>query len=89
MSLGVVILSSTVIAFNHIYTDLDCDLMDEKKCFYYVDIEELDDEFCRGLLKSLDKFVLESSEVSFRNFKLEAERAIRHSTRGHVTASKI
>ena len=50
-------------------------------------IEELDDEFCRGLLKSIDKFVLGTSEESFRNFKREAERAIRQ--RGHVIASKI
>ena len=65
---------------------LDGALMDEKDCFYYVDIEELDDEFYGDLLRSLDMFVLQSSEASFQCFRREAERVIRHSR--HVTGSK-
>ena len=61
--------------------------MVEKECLYYVDIEELDDAFYGVLLRSIDKFVLESTDASFQCFRREAERVIRH--RGHVTNSKV
>ena len=61
--------------------------MEEKECIYYVEIEKLDDKFYRGLLKSMDRFVLESTDASFQCFRREAERAIRHNR--HVTGSKV
>ena len=61
--------------------------MVEKECLYYVDIEELDDAFYGVLLRSIDKFVLESTDSSFQCFRREVERVIRH--RGHVTHSKV
>ena len=61
--------------------------MEEKECIYYVDIEILNDKFYRGLLKSIDRFVLKSTDASFQCFRREAERAIRHNR--HVTGSKV
>ena len=69
------------------YADIDGELMDEKDCFYYVDIEELNDRFYRGLLNSIDAFVLESSEVSFQRFRREAQRVVLQSR--HVTGCKV
>ena len=60
--------------------------MDERDCFYYVDIQELHDEFYGVLLKSVDTFVLKSSDESFQRFRREAERVVRRSR--HVQASK-
>ena len=61
--------------------------MDEKSCSYYIDIVEVDDAFYGDLLKSIDAFVLESSNAQFLSFRREAERVIRHSQ--HVTGSKV
>ena len=73
--------------FTHSCTEADRDLMDEKDCLYYVDIVELDDAFYGGLLKSIDTFVLKTTDSSFQHFRREAERVIRHSQ--HVTSSKV
>ena len=62
-------------------------LMAEKECFYYVDIEDLHDEFYEGLLKAIDDFVRESADASFQCFRREAERVLRRNR--HVTASKV
>ena len=61
--------------------------MAEKSCSYYIDIVEVDDAFYGDLLKSIDAFVLESSNAQFLSFRREAERVIRHSQ--HVTGSKV
>ena len=58
------------------YADIDGELMDEKDCFYYADIEELNDRFYKVLLDSVDAFVLKSSEESFQRFRREAERVV-------------
>ena len=60
--------------------------MDERDCFYYVDIKELHDEFYEVLLKSIDYFVQTSTDASFQHFRREAERVIRRNRR--VTASR-
>lgn len=60
--------------------------MEEKDCFYYVDIEELDDAFY-GLLRMIDAFVLESTDACFQRFRREADRVIRHNR--HVTSPKV
>ena len=80
-------LSTQPMTFTHLFTVLpDKDLMDEQSCFYYVDVEELSDEFYMVLLKSIDAFVLESPNESFQKFRREAERVVRRSR--HVHASK-
>lgn len=61
--------------------------MDERSCLHYPHIEKLDDEFCKGLLRSIDTFVLESTNASFQRFRRETERVIRR--RRHVTGCKI
>ena len=65
---------------------LDKEIMAEKECLYYPQIEELEEKFYGGLLKSLDTFILESTDAAFQCFRRETERVIRHSQ--HVTASK-
>ena len=80
-------MSASNLGFIHLCTVLnDRDLMDEKDCFYYVDIQELHDEFYGVLLKAIDDFVRESTDASFQHFRREAERVIRRNR--HVTASK-
>ena len=81
-------LSTQPMTFTHLFTVLtDKDLMNEENCFYYVDVKELDDEFYKVLLKSIDTFVLESTDESFQRFRREAERVVRHNR--HVQASKV
>ena len=80
-------LSTQPMTFTHLFTALeDLDLMDEENCFYYVDVKELHDEFYEVLLKSIDTFVLESTDASFQCFRREAERVVRRNR--HVQASK-
>ena len=62
-------------------------LMAEKGCFYYVDIQDLDDEFYGCLLKAIDDFVMESADASFQCFRREAESVLRRNR--HVTASRV
>ena len=69
------------------HIDIDEELIDERDCFYYVDIMDLDDRFYRGLLKSIDVFVLESSVVSFQRFRREAQRVFLQSR--HLTSYKV
>ena len=70
----------------HYCIGLDKEIMAEKECLYYPQIEELEEKFYGGLLKSLDTFILESTDAAFQCFRRETERIIRHSQ--HVTASK-
>ena len=80
-------LSTQPMTFTHLFTVLaDKDLMEEENCFYYVDVKELHDEFYEVLLKSIDTFVLESTDASFQCFRREAERVVRRNR--HVQASK-
>ena len=58
----------------------------EKGCFYYVDIEVLDNAFY-GVLRSVDTFVHEAKDTAFQRFRREAERVIRH--RRHVTSPRV
>ena len=60
--------------------------MAEEDCFYYPYIEAVNDEFYEKFLKSIDKFVLESSESALQCFRQSAERVVRHSR--HVTGCK-
>ena len=61
--------------------------MAEKRCLYYVDIQELNKEFYQVLLKSVDTFVTQSSDEAFQRFRREAERVILNEK--HVTVSRV